>query len=186
MKTSHWPRARTPPRRPQRRIAEEQEQQRGDLAGARRAEAPAEREEQQRRRDRDRRGRRPARPARRARSPTARRRSQWMPGRLLIPGVAIRQLAVQDALADVAVERLIGAGRLLQRRQAQRDAEREQRPEDPAREPGVHGSRGARMAGTALVGGGGDPRRGRSLPAAAASCRRSAAARSRRRRATWW
>ena len=39
-------------------------------------------------------------------------------GRLLIPRVAIGLAAVEDALADVGVERLIGSGRLRQRRQA--------------------------------------------------------------------
>ena len=40
------------------------------------------------------------------------------PRRLLIPRVAIGLTAVEDALADVGVERLIGPGRLRQRRQA--------------------------------------------------------------------
>jgi hypothetical protein len=38
--------------------------------------------------------------------------------RFLIPRVAIRLTAVEDALADVGIKRLIGPGRLRQRRQA--------------------------------------------------------------------
>ena len=115
------------------RVAEEQEHQRGDLAGAGRAQPPAQRQEQQRRHDRDGEigGRHdalvgPDRPQHGV--------GRVDPRRLLIPGVAVRQLAMQDALPDVAVERLVGAGRLLQRGDAQRDAHREQRPEDPARQ----------------------------------------------------
>ena len=40
------------------------------------------------------------------------------PRRLLIPRVAVGLTSVEDALADVGVQRLIGSGRLRQRRQA--------------------------------------------------------------------
>ena len=47
---------------------------------------------------------------------------------LLIPGVAIGQLAGQDALADVRVEPLVGAHRLRERRQAQQQQRRRPAP----------------------------------------------------------
>ena len=93
------------------------------------------------------------------------------PRRLLVPGVPVRQLAVQDALPDVAVERLVGARRLLQRGDAQRYADREQRPEDPACEP-ASAPEGRLVGGRddPIAGGRGGWRRRRSRRSAAARC----------------
>ena len=113
MNTSHWPRTRTPPSRPSAGFDRRRNTQRRALAGPARAEAPSESPEHERRGDRHGEvGRRddpivgPERPQQSV--------GVMDRGRLLIPRMAIRQLAVQDALADVGVKRLIGAGGLGQ------------------------------------------------------------------------
>ena len=59
--------------------------------------------------------------------------------RLLVPGVAIRNVGVEDALSDVGVEALIAACRLRERRHAHQHERREQQPEDDSHGGQVRG-----------------------------------------------